>query len=344
MSAPSRSASSAHQTPTLCPQRSEVTVEDRRTTHESGRSPASFAGLALAALVGVLTFLLATADGRQGGLGPPPSRDDEDDPPATFTNKLGMEFVRVPKGTFLMGGGTGVEQRYGEKRIAPQEKEVDYDYYIGKYEVTQEEWEAVTGGNPSEYSRNGEEKAAAQRFDDDDLKRFPVENVSYEDAEDFVADLNRRTKEMGWKYRLPSEVEWEYACRGGPTSTRSYHRFDYYLATAANALPSYAANHYHSDEYHEGKLVRHLNMPTLVGSYEANKLGLYDMHGNVAEWCNDKRTDDSAKTNSTYRCVRGGGFRSKSKFCRAGSKAWWDAASRSSDVGLRLVRVPANKE
>src|SRR5205085_12455208 len=102
----------------------------------------------------------------------------------------------------------------------PGDKEVviGQDLYLGKYEVTQEEWEKVTGLNPSHFSRTGGHKDKVKDIGDTELKRFPVENVSWDDAQLFLERLNKGEKEARWVYRLPKEAEWEYACRGGRLS------------------------------------------------------------------------------------------------------------------------------
>src|SRR5262249_45109645 len=126
----------------------------------------------------------------------------------TFTNHLGMAFVVVPKGKSWLGGGGG---KPGDKEV-----EFAYDFYLGRYEVTQQEWQNVMRNNPSHFSRSGKGKDAVRGIPDEDLQRFPVESVTWDDARAFVAQLNQRLNESGWLYRLPTEAEWEYACRGGP--------------------------------------------------------------------------------------------------------------------------------
>src|SRR5205085_1344123 len=103
----------------------------------------------------------------------------------------------------------------GDKKV-----EIAHDFYLGVYEVTQEEWQAVTGLNPSFFSRPGDGKDRLEGIAEADLKRFPVEQVSWDDAQAFLTRLNARAKKPGWVYRLPKEAEWEYACRGGPLADR----------------------------------------------------------------------------------------------------------------------------
>src|SRR5262249_34186973 len=121
--------------------------------------------------------------------------------PPTFTNSIGMEFVLVPKGKAWLGGH--------KDKLGDREVEVAADFYLGKYEVREEEWEKVMGENPSEFARNGAGRDAVKDIRDADLKRFPVEAVSCEQCQVFVAKLNRREKGTGWVYRLPKEAEWE---------------------------------------------------------------------------------------------------------------------------------------
>ena len=111
---------------------------------------------------------------------------------------------------------------------------------------------------------------------DMELKRFPVENVSWNDCQEFIRRINTKLKEDGWVYRLPIEAEWEYACRGGPLKQREDFGFDFYVARPSNYLLPVDANF--------GQILRR---PCKVGYSPPNRLGLYDMHGNVAELCQD---------------------------------------------------------
>jgi len=197
--------------------------------------------------------------------------------PKSFTNSLGMEFVLVPKGKSWLGGGGG--------RVGAKEVEIAHDFYLGKYEVTQEEWQQVMGNNPSWFSRTGAGKDAVRDIADADLKRFPVESVSWDDCQTFVRRLNEKVKEQGWVYRLPTEVEWEYACRGGPLADKSESAFDFYAGKPTNHLQPQQANFWHDQG---------LNRTCKVGSYPPNRRGLYDMHGNVGECCLDERSPENA--------------------------------------------------
>jgi formylglycine-generating enzyme required for sulfatase activity len=129
---------------------------------------------------------------------------------------LGMMFVPLPKGTFYMGGGGG---KAGKKT------EIKEDFEIAVYTVTQGQWQRLMGNNPSWYSYDGLASSRVQDISDGDLKLFPVEGVSWDDAQEFIKKLNEREAGRGYQYRLPTEAEWEYACRGGATSEEecSYH-------------------------------------------------------------------------------------------------------------------------
>jgi formylglycine-generating enzyme required for sulfatase activity len=166
----------------------------------------------------------------------------------------------------------------------------------------------------------------------EDQKRFPVENVSWEDTQTFITALNKREKEAGWMYRLPTEVEWEYACRGGPTNDKSESAFHFYLEKAMNQLLPEQANFHHD---------KSLKRPCKVGSYQPNRLGLHDMHGNVWEWCSDALPSDPK---GASRVGRGGGWHYASTNCAALSRYLQKPLSRSGHYGLRLARVPAGKE
>jgi formylglycine-generating enzyme required for sulfatase activity/Leucine-rich repeat (LRR) protein len=245
--------------------------------------------------------------------------------PARYRNNLSMEFALVPRGKFWMGGGNG-------SLTNAKEVEIPYDFYLGVFEVTQEEWQTVMGDNPSSFSRNGAGKDKVRDIPNEDLKRFPVENVSWNDAQVFLKALNAREKEVGWVYRLSRGAEWEYACRGGPRANKAEYGYDFYVEKPANQLLPGQANF--APEPGKG-----LQRTCKVGSFTPNSLGLYDMHGNVWEWGDD---EDSNAEGASGRVSRGGSFSSGALGnCRAATRGFAGPKDRLAIRGLRLARVPA---
>lgn len=219
----------------------------------------------------------------------------------TFKNSIGMEFVLIPSGKFLMGG-----DGYDDEKPV-HEVTIENPFYLGKYQVTQADWKAVMGKNPS-------------RFKGDD--RLPVETVSWNDCQDFLKKLNLMEKDV--VYRLPSESEWEYACRAGTTGDH---------AGKLDEMGWYSENS--GGKTHP------------VGLKGANKFGLYDMHGNVWEWCQDRWHENyiGAQTdgipwetgNDEKRVLRGGSWNYFAVSCRSAYRGWDGPDARGSDVGFRCV-------
>jgi formylglycine-generating enzyme required for sulfatase activity len=208
-----------------------------------------------------------------------------------------LDLVLIPAGKFLMG--------------SPNEKQHDVTltkpFYIGKYEVTQEQYESVMGSNPS--STKG--------------AKLPVTNVSWEDCQEFIKKLNASTK---GGYRLPTEAEWEFACRAGTTTAYSFK----------DSLAK-------SDANIDGDSIK------TVGSYTANAFGLYDLHGNAWEWCEDWYgdypegaivTDPKGPEIGTYRVVRGGSFNNYESDARSSTRLNLTPSIRYNDLGFRLARTP----
>jgi formylglycine-generating enzyme required for sulfatase activity len=267
----------------------------------------------------VMAFALIPALPLQGGAG---GKDKEDPLIAA------MKFVKVPKGTFWMGGAYSPfpDNRF-EKQV-----EIEQDFELAAYTVTQEQWQAVMGNNPSWFSREGGGKDKVKDSADADLKRFPVEQVSWIDVQEFLKKLNAREKGKGWVYRLPSGAQWEYACRGAATSKEDC-LFDFYLDKPTNNLSSTQANF--NGDLPAGKAAKgpNLGRPTKVGSYAPNQLGLYDMHGNVGQWCADLCPGDSR------RLARGGSWYDDAEHCRAASGFGGEPSYRYIILGLRLART-----
>ncbi|MFN0196619.1 MAG: SUMF1/EgtB/PvdO family nonheme iron enzyme [Planctomycetaceae bacterium] len=242
------------------------------------------------------------------------------------TNSLGMEFVTVPPGKAWLGGENGV---VGSREVA-----FNYEFQLGAHEVTQAQWQQVMGKNPSYFARSGGGVNDVKQFSDEELARFPLESVSWDDCQAFVVKLNQLLADDGWLYRLPTEDEWEYACRGGPLAEKSEYGFNFYLNEMKNTLTSSDANLKELPFHRTCK----------VGSYQPNQLGLFDMHGNVWEWCNT--TLDGSRTG--LQAIRGGSWlganyeRSRANFHMTLEPEYQDIYH---DIGLRLVRVrkPGNR-
>ncbi len=273
--------------------------------------------LASGIILGILVLLANKPPPSQPTTTAPVFQPNTTEPKAKLTkdNTLGMKFVPLPKGTFYMGGGGG---KVGTKT------EIKEDFEIAVYPVTQGQWQELMGDNPSYFSSKGGGAYQVRDFPDEDLKQFPVESVSWDDAQKFIKKLNEKERGSGWLYRLPREAEWEYACREGATSEEecSYH---FYFDKPTNELTSKLANF--------GSNVNH---PTKAGSYPPNKLGLYDMHGNVWQWC-----DDLYAEGGSYRVNRGGSLGGSAANCRAASRYGDEPARSYNSLGFRLARVPS---
>jgi formylglycine-generating enzyme required for sulfatase activity len=228
-----------------------------------------------------------------------------------FTEDMGngivLEMVWIPGGTFMMGSSDNEKYRCNSE--SPQHRVTVPTFYAGKYPITQAQWEAVMGHNPSGYK--GEKR--------------PVEFVSWDDAVEFCNKLSQKT---GKKYRLLSEAEWEYACRANTTTP--FH----FGETITTELVNCVGNYYREET-------------TDVGSFPPNAFGLYDMHGQVWEWCSDKWHDNynGAPTDgsswetggSEHRMLRGGSWNYNEVCCRANSRARHSAGTRGGECGFRLA-------
>jgi formylglycine-generating enzyme required for sulfatase activity len=241
------------------------------------------------------------------------------------TNSIGMKLVLIPAGKFTMGSPKDEKDR-SEDEGPQHEVEITRPFYLSVHEVTQAEYEKVMGTNPSSFSATGDGK---NKVEGQDMSRFPVEEVSWNDAVEFCKKLLPEEKRNERVYRLPTEAEWEYACRGG-ASLQPFHYGDSLSSTQAN---------FHSN----------LGRTTRVGSYEANAFGLYDMHGNVWEWCADwydtnyykhsPRKDPKGPATGTRRVLRGGSWGYNGGNCRSAYRGNYDPGYRSVGSGFRVVLV-----
>lgn len=227
-------------------------------------------------------------------------------------NSIGMRFKLIRAGEFSMGSPEW------EKGRQPNELQRDVaiskSFYLGIYEVTQAEYQAVMEENPSHFSQAGEgaDKVAGVPTD-----RFPVERVSFDDAQEFCRRLSSR--EEGTIYRLPTEEEWEYACRAG--SETAFNTGKSLTREQANISPG-------------------IGCTARVGTYRPNAFGLYDMHGNVGEWCQpDSQRQKENGPETTVGAVRGGGGTNEAAVCRSAHREYKSEYSDNS-VGFRVVREP----
>jgi formylglycine-generating enzyme required for sulfatase activity len=187
--------------------------------------------------------------------------------------------------------------------------------------------------NPSWFSRPGGGQDKVKNLPDADLAHFPVESVSWEDCQEFLASLNAREKtDGGWTYRLPTEAEWEYSCRGGPVFKEDC-ACHFYFTAPTNDLSSREANFDGRHPAGKGKKGPYLARPTRVGSYRPNRLGLYDMHGNVWEWTSSQE--------GSSRVIRGGGWNYDAAGCAAAYRIGLVPGHRDGRLGFRLLAVPS---
>ncbi len=248
------------------------------------------------------------------------------DPPVEWSDPTtGMAFVLVPAGTFTMGTPETEPGHQADEVL--HRVRISRPFYLGKYEVTQGEWQRATGGNPSHFQSCG--------------SRCPVERVSWYEVQGFLARLGRLS---GERYRLPTEAEWEYACRAGTTTAFSTGsglgstRADY---DARYPLPGHPRGAYRE-------------RPTPVGTFPPNPWGLFDLHGNVWEWTADEHcpyeqpaaggevVDPVDRCGAPLKVIRGGSWYFDEASARCGLRYTHRPQDRGFSLGFRVVReLPA---
>jgi uncharacterized protein (TIGR02996 family) len=260
-----------------------------------------------------------------------------------LTNSIGTPLVLIPPGKFLMGSPETEAQR-SENEGPQHEVEITRPFYLGAYPVTQEEYEKVMGKNPSWFSARGGGKGKVKGLD---TRRFPVENVSWEDAVEFCRLLTEKERGSGRLYRLPTEAEWEYSCRGGQFYKDSV---PFCLAAPSASLSSQQANFDGNYPYGGAAKGPYLERTATVGSYQPNVLGLYDLHGNVWEWCQDwygpypdnkeAVRDPDGPPKASVRVLRGGSWGFDGRSCRSAYRNGDTPDYRALSIGFRLAAVP----
>jgi formylglycine-generating enzyme required for sulfatase activity len=230
------------------------------------------------------------------------------------TNSIGMKFKLTSA-----GGSRQADSRYHKARITKS-------FYLGVTEVTQEQYEKIMGENPSWFSKNG---IGANRGEGFDTSNFPVENVSWEDAVEFCKKLSAKE---GVTYRLPTEAEWEYACRAGSTTR-------YCFGNGESKLGDYA---WYQDNSN--------SRTRPVGTKKPNAWGVHDMHGNVSEWCQDwfkadyyaesPTEDGPGPSTGLYRVIRGGSWYINARRCQSAARYMHVPSDHYDDLGFRVARNP----
>ncbi|MBI4752506.1 MAG: formylglycine-generating enzyme family protein [Acidobacteria bacterium] len=244
--------------------------------------------------------------------------------PQFFTNPIGMEFELIPAGSFQMGSPDNEAMR---DTCEDTQHWVTFSqpFYMGKYEVTREEWEKVMGVNNN------------SKLED---KRLPMAGVTWEHCQSFLQTLKEKTKNDGYTYRLPSEAEWEYACRAGTTTPFSF----------GENITTDQVNYNRTQPYDSPPTGENCGTATSVGSFPANAWCLHDMHGNVREWCqdwyhpnynsNDRPTDGRAwegGTDNPLRVMRGGWWDGCARDCRSASRYKHNKSNPHLSYGFRVV-------
>ncbi|MEH2452410.1 SUMF1/EgtB/PvdO family nonheme iron enzyme [Nostoc sp.] len=234
-------------------------------------------------------------------------------------NGVTLKMVQIPEGTLMMGSPEGEAGRYEYEN--PQHEVKVPGFFMGKYEITQAQYQAIVGNNPSKFK--GE--------------KLPVEQVSWDDAVDFCQKLSNKT---GKTYRLPSEAEWECACRAGTTTPF------YFGETITTDLVNYNGDF----PYGSAPKGEYRQQTIDVGKFPPNSFGLYDMHGNVWEWCKDVYNDNyqgAPKDGSAWlngkdndiKLLRGGSWINNARNCRSANRNRNARANRNNNVGFRVVAV-----
>jgi formylglycine-generating enzyme required for sulfatase activity len=253
------------------------------------------------------------------------------DSPKEIRNSIEMRLRYIPEGKFTMGSPAVEKHRNADE--TQHEVTIRKAFYLGACEVTQEQYQKIMGANPSHFSGQGGGK---QQVVDRDTNDFPVERVSWNDAVEFCKKLSTKENKT---YRLPTEAEWEYACRAGTKTV--FHTGDDFNSYLANIN---GLNYSSYGKETSGPFYRSTRS---VAEYKRNDFGLSDMHGNVQEWCADwyaedyykvsPKEDPSGPKEGTERVLRGGAWPSSAKSCRCAARNHLPPDEKTYTTGFRIV-------
>jgi len=286
----------------------------------------------------------------------------------SFTNSIGMKMILVPPGVFQMGSPPDEEGRDSDEQ--QHWVYISKAFYMSATQVTQAQWQEVMGNNPSWFCKTGGGRDKVKGMD---TSEFPVEQVSWNDTQEFLKKLSEKE---GMNYHLPSEAQWEYACRA---NSPEYQVFHY-----GNTLSSHQANFNGNYPYGGVSKGPYMERTCKVGSYEPNAWGFYDMHGNVWEWCQDwynkdyyqqceteareltpdeirninlvwqivelPQTEDAVQASvvlagvcedeTEYKSLRGGSWNYDWQFCRSANRNRVSPGTRSQHIAFRVISDP----
>jgi len=257
----------------------------------------------------------------------------------SITNSIGMTFVPIPPGKFTMGSPENENGRDDDE--TQHTVKIKKGFYISSTPVTQGQWKSISHDNPSYFKNLGDD--------------YPVENINWYEAQNFIKKLN--LKEQTQKYRLPNEEEWEYACRADSLTTFGKN-FQNDNNDKNDNNNDKIDNKNDNNNNNDNEDIYYDEIIDNLGWYEKNsdgithpvaqkmpnKWGLYDIHGNVWEWCEDyyrsytKNKNQNNNENESKRIIRGGSWLDSSIYCRSATRNWTDSNNKAPYIGFRLVR------
>jgi formylglycine-generating enzyme len=306
---------------------------------------AAFLGLLASALLGAQILGPQSLASQQERSAAPRAKSANSPPPAGFAGSkageqrsvLGVRLCWCPPGHFVMGSPRSEpERRPGENQVAVT---LTKGFWMGQYEVTQGDWKRIVGKLPGELTAGGGSG-----------DNFPVYNVNFAESEGFCHCLTEQARAAGdlpsdWEFRLPTEAQWEYACRAGTTTATAF----------GDKISSRQAN-FQDRPYNGAEEGPSLKRATKVGSYPPNAWGLYDMHGNVVEWCRDwfhtrlpggidpdlywaKSTATRNRDGTLSRSRRGSAWTDPGWVSRSAFRQRFEPERRADHIGFRIVAV-----